>query len=1361
MVPVTTPARLLESLPPRPPTPPRDSSDGSPSAAVLEDCSNRASMGSSDSARRFMMDTPPNDAPSSSAGTSGSTAGKARKRVEWSPWTNYYKAPVSDSARRHTTDGQLKVLPPSRERTCSKSILKPYDRFIPVVPSYPSNQPANTLSAHSYADFPAMLESVLQQLAGEARSARVDAYLLLSGALKYYDDIPDPRAIGEKMGLFMQFIRRDLNAETPGQTVLDTNLITQALKVLSIFIWTPQICESLADDFMVFVLDQAVTVLEKPSVPKVLVNNYMHLLGQQKFGPKIMSPERANRIITSLSRLDGHVKGNSILGERLVVYQRLLSQAKNVMAARAESWMDHLWSALQSGIREIRSRAISFGIQAGIELGATGHVTRVFEECFDRRHGQGTFAAHIQRHLAAMVAAKEEGSHAAQIWSVAILFLRSPPYQLEHWVHMKPWLLVIQKCFNSSDVMTKFQANTAWNRLIFAVGPDASTGQMMIKMLRQPMLGHMERKVVDKNSRTARQMALSSLCCLLYYAFRPSADFKQLSLYWDEYVAQVLGKSVLHSPADVDYGCAILACLFDASQSKPWNENRANEDGALQPEELPRLDPKWARANAQTICKTVETALSKANWSRTGDSETPVRKLWRTFMKAISDAATKEVKVSREHMEAMAQIMSLLGRIWRAGPIALSLDPEAADADADADFLDRFGFLVRTSVDALGGRCFTEKFLPRNGEDLSEALVTPTHSSPRTKSEKLHSPMLRLLHLFSEPPRDTLLTAPLFDMVRAMLESCCNAWGSSRTQMALLRECAEVLSPVTDNFPPSRGLYQIVAELASKAMELIVSDSARPTSELATHEFHDAVVILGQRCGLVYTELSNTWQALISTTIRASKILLGDDGIVDAVIQPLASMLSLQEFVDGENGILSNAACILSLAPFPDDEIIRDRPRRAPWGTASSLRKDRPNQFNFLHLMIDSILMSSYRDFSRLDKADLGLFLSALSHYITRCPPSKIGRLLGLVQLGVSSWVEDADHKLTAKDQSIWDVFVTVMNLWAAIATAVERLPSKDSATLEELEVLITSGLQSRRRVIVNRSIELWNSTFGAEEALEYPAKVRHAILPFKGLDSLLLPTFPVEADDEVADEGHSFVDASDGESGGAGINTFSSPAGVPATGLAAWADPVRLTASSPARRSLVKPHSPTRPNPRRNAKRKARAGKQKPRLRHDDSQIQFAPIESSPIHSSAADSQDLTDHQREVRQKQRAQAENMFPDLRSSPHRRSKGAKATLPQLLLSSDLPSTGAVASPSPPPAELSAPAAPPATTTVTATATATATATVTGSSILAALSKVLRDIRQVAFGGLARQEVRAIDDVMFDIRREAFQADTGGE
>ena len=75
-----------------------------------------------------------------------------------------------------------------------------------------------------------------------------------------------------------------------------------------------------------------------------------------------------------------------------------------------------------------------------------------------------------------------------------------------------------------------------------------------------------------------------------------------------------------------------------------------------------------------------------------------------------------------------------------------------------------------------------------------------------------------------------------------------------------------------------------------------------------------------------------------------------------------------------------------------------------------------------------------------------------------------------------------------------------------------------------------------------------------------------------------------------------------------------------------------------------------------------------KARLRHDDSQIQFAAIESSPLQPELVESQYMTDRQKEVKERQCRETAAMFPEIRSSPRTTSRPLDYNLPQLVMKS---------------------------------------------------------------------------------------------
>ena len=116
------------------------------------------------------------------------------------------------------------------------------------------------------------------------------------------------------------------------------------------------------------------------------------------------------------------------------------------------------------------------------------------------------------------------------------------------------------------------------------------------------------------------------------------------------------------------------------------------------------------------------------------------------------------------------------------------------------------------------------------------------------------------------------------------------------------------------------------------------------------------------------------------------------------------------------------------------------------------------------------------------------------------------------------------------------------------------------------------------------------------------------------------------------------------------------------AASLARIADSIKHMPLSPhTRQTAVSQGSPS--PARRRVKTTPKA-----RLRHDDSQIQFAAIESSPLQPEPAESQYLTDRQKEVKERQGREAAAMFPEIRSSPRSASRPADHDLPKLIFKS---------------------------------------------------------------------------------------------
>lgn len=201
----------------------------------------------------------------------------------------------------------------------------------------------------------------------------------------------------------------------------------------------------------------------------------------------------------------------------------------------------------------------------------------------------------------------------------------------------------------------------------------------------------------------------------------------------------------------------------------------------------------------------------------------------------------------------------------------------------------------------------------------------------------------------------------------------------------------------------------------------------------------------------------------------------------------------------------------------------------------------------------------------------------------------------------------------------------------------------------------------------MNDSVTFWNKTFGEEETLEYPCNLEAVLRSLNAHVELSLPCFPEGTAEGVPATLPSFIDSQfELDEPTVAQEVLSRPTSAPSD----YKPPpgVRSVYFSAARSALVKSTSAS--SPVQGSRRTPLHPTPKTRLRHDDSQIQFAPIESSPLEETTVTSQILTDHQKEVKARQRNEAAHMFPDLSSSPDWKSTAkARDALPRLDFSSD--------------------------------------------------------------------------------------------
>jgi hypothetical protein len=847
-----------------------------------------------------------------------------------------------------------------------------------------------------------LLESVIQQLAGESIPSRLDAYMQFFGALRTYDGLPAGKDIGEKLGLITDFIQRDVSRDLVDGAPLDTNLANQALKLCAAFVWHADISTQLSEDFKVFLVEHAITCLQEAKVPKSVLTHYMSILSTQNFGPRVMTGARITRILTVLQDVSKHVSGKAIALHRLSIYQRLLTQSKPTFLSHSALWVEHLVSGLLHHMKDTRSKAIALGFQISMAAGPSPAVSKSIRELFDRPiENDRKLGTEIRERMSRMMGSVDSGIHVPQIWSIIVLLLRSKKWNLDQWEHFKDWVLVLQKCFNCSEPAIKAQAIVGWNRFVYAVSPDESTGRSLLKMLGKPVLSQFERKKSDKSGSPPTQLALASYYNLLYYAFRPSPPHHFVDLIWEEYVAIPSASTFSTVPALSDSASRVLATLLWTQQAKVWTENRINDVNKMEVEELPSVDPRWIRSRISLVLKVFESLFKASVWNDDMLERSNIASAWNCLASALSLASSKEITPSGESMQAVASVLGLLHRLWVAGPSSLN-----AVGDGCADrFFERFRFLSTTIILSLGAIPFTEKLLLKTADETFQTANTPTHRNSGAGTD-MDSPILHLLRMV----RTTTMTAAPTPSYRRLVDetigASCNGRISRGSRLELLQQCAKLGSwesaPSSHQHLLSEEVWKSSAQAAAIALESFPIESARERDGSVSRDYDNVTKMLAS--GLCLSNSFQEWSHLLEAFVHVVRTERGDRALATLIIEPVAECLmhvSVDNTCPHLTSLLNHSLSI----PFVQETGL---------GIENTVaqQESSPRIPEKLLEVIGMTLHMSYFIFGSSETHGLDEFLESLTSLLDSGMNHVRSGVLEKLQSSLGAWVKDGEHKL-------------------------------------------------------------------------------------------------------------------------------------------------------------------------------------------------------------------------------------------------------------------------------------------------------------------------------------------------------------
>lgn len=957
---------VLGAYPARPPTPPKASQ-----TLFLRDAGFVPG--------RSTMLNSPGESPSS---TAESTVLRSNKKVNFSPITSYIKPPTF-SSRASMSSNEVRPIPPSNECKPAKSILKTTAVDMP---------PMEVSEPQS---FNVLLDSTTQQLAGESLSSRVDAYMQLLGALKAYDNISEQDDMSSKVGILLQFVQRDISRDLGKGDIVENNLVTNALKLGIYIIWSQQLAAQIPDDFKVFIIDHALSVLQDGKLSKAILNHYVHILYTQNFSPKTMTNSRITRVLAVLNDITDRVNGNGIISQRLGVYTRLLGQSKTVMASQASLWIEHLISGLLHPVKDTRSKALVLGSQTALLIGPNLVISKTILDIFNKEISQDRkLVSEICDRMSRMMSPSESGVHVPQIWSIIVLLLRSKRFNIEHWEYFKEWVLVLQRCFNCSEPAIKSQATIGWNKFVYMVTCNDSTSRSMLKMLTRPILSNSERKRSDKAGASVNSLFLSSYYNLLYYSFRPNNTFDHIDFIWEEYIAQPFANVFASSPQLNDAACKALASLIWTSQSKIWTENKIHEVPKMEVDFIYPIDCRWIRSRIVSVVAALEILLGAADWRN-------IQIIWTHICKALSDASSKEIKPSSELMHAIAIVLGLLQRLGHASPSSLN-------ADTGDIFIERFTYLAATLVSTIGPSPFTETLFLKTSQETFQTANTPTHRRSRTDRNS-DTPFMHILHMISSYGDSSQPSESLLSLIDNLVEIASKGRQSRGSRLDFLERCTE--PSLDENGPDEKVskldsyIWDATAKFTVDCLGSLPMETLRERDGTISRDYINVSNILLR--GLQFTSSPTTWNALLESYIRIVRTEQGERGISSLVIEPIAQQLMKFDRVRPYLPMKSLINQALSLAYYQQSKY--------PATPSSS----QTSSFFFPEKLLDlirKVLADSYNYFNSADSVVLAEVIESLTSLLGSGTLQFRYMLLEYLQSSLSLWLRDSARYLTSEN---------------------------------------------------------------------------------------------------------------------------------------------------------------------------------------------------------------------------------------------------------------------------------------------------------------------------------------------------------
>ena len=289
--------------------------------------------------------------------------------------------------------------------------------------------------------------------------------------------------------------------------------------------------------------------------------------------------------------------------------------------------------------------------------------------------------------------------------------------------------------------------------------------------------------------------------------------------------------------------------------------------------------------------------------------------------------------------------------------------------------------------------------------------------------------------------------------------------------------------------------------------------------------------------------------------------------------------------------------------------------------------------------LLDKRLLDAYNTLE-IDQRDMTSASELLSACLRNTPQNVRILALDTMQASLRAWLEDSQRSSTeshVKDTAHSDTARMFANV------VIPSLGSLPSSVINSLDGLLAAGFSSTHKNTINQMVDMWNITHGQVSQKVYGPNLSNALTRLRPYVDIELVDFPLSGGSHSPElyantAPPAFLNFTESQSQlapKASTESIDERQTRCQNQTPHGCDSMRQKVSEAV--LLVNETTTSRPQSSHSTPRRGR--------RHNDSQVQFQHIDSSPLNTIQAESQNL--RQKEVRDRQRQDASVYFSDLR------------------------------------------------------------------------------------------------------------------